>query len=239
MSRPFDLAVIDFEKRRKILRKRLLLISILPLLVAFLVGLKLLSLSIISSIAKNSYNLGDYSGAAKTYEALLLANWIESYKAPFNTGTSLIGAGDYVSAQKRLEEALPLAPPNRYCDVAVNLSLAIEKQADVKKSEKKWDDAIALYSQASEVLTPCSERKAGTAKERLIEKSNATKRERNNEKVNDSDNQQEDKPQDPVEVEDQLEKLKQQNIENNKKRQESIRQTQKDVNDRSYDSKPW
>jgi hypothetical protein len=334
------MSIIDFENRRKARRKRLLLISTLPMLIIFVIGIKFLSLPILSGIALNSYKIGEYDRAAGTYQMLLFTNWFESYKAPFNAGTSLIGQGEYKSAEENLKQALPLAPPERECDVRVNLSYAIEKQADAKLAEKKYDEAITLYSLATETVAfgGCidrqnsqeeseddkenkesgdeesgenkkqkdgqaesedgqepedgengdkegeksgadnkdsedsgnkpsdeakknsqeekesnqskiderekqSQKKAAEAGKRLQEKSNDAKRQRNNENnnQNNNDDDSDQSNEDPAQLEKKLENLKNQNVEQNKKRLQSQRQSEQwDKRDNSYNyEKPW
>lgn len=150
--RPFDLARLDTEGRRKRLRKKLLLYS-LPIVVLVLpMALKLTSLSFVTAVASSQYDTEKFDESSRTFKGLLWLNVIESYKAHYNYGSSLVMAKQYEKAQAALERALLGAPVEYECFVRLNLVYAYKLPADQAMEQKDYEQAIILYDKVKAVV---------------------------------------------------------------------------------------
>lgn len=128
-------------------RRRLLLGSALPVLVAVALAVKLLSVGYLGGEAAGSFGRGDQAALASAASGLGLANIVERHKAPFAAADALVLGGDYGGARALFEAALADAPPADECKVRVNLVLSIERLAD-KAAEPAGSGAEAdrLYA---------------------------------------------------------------------------------------------
>ena len=151
-QRPFDLKKLDFEAIRLARRRKLLLYSLPVASIAIVICLKMLSVPVLSSIAHLSYEKSQYKSSGQLLYPLYVANWLESYKLPFNHGNSLFKQGDYQAAEGRYREALKSVPKEQECSVRINLSLSLAAQADTLMSDKAYDNAIVLYDDMKAVL---------------------------------------------------------------------------------------
>jgi hypothetical protein len=155
-------AVPGRDKHR---RRRLLLLSAAPVLVAVALAVKLLSVGYLGSEAAASFGRGDQAGAASAASGLGIANVVERHKAPFAAGDALVLSGDFSGARKLFEASLADAPPADECKVRVNLVLSIERLADAEtaaadaarpadaaKSAQSAADASRLYDEGLEVI---------------------------------------------------------------------------------------
>ncbi|MEO8863164.1 MAG: tetratricopeptide repeat protein, partial [Candidatus Saccharimonadales bacterium] len=151
-NQPFDLNKMDFDTIRLKRRRRLLLRSLPFTVIALIIGIKLVSLSALTSWGIKAYSTKDYSASASRLKPLLFINRMERYKAPFNEGTALLQAGKYQEAQKQLEESLKYVPDKKECTVRINLAISLEMQADLLAGNQKYDQAIIVYDQAKAVI---------------------------------------------------------------------------------------
>lgn len=151
-QRPFDLGKLDFNGIRLRRRKRLLLYSLPFCIVLLIAAVKFLSIPILSAVAQNQYNHGQYSHAGTSLSPLHIANWFESYKAPFNHGNSLYKKGDFAEAEQLFRKALESVPEEDECNVRINLALSIEAQADAAVENKDLNEAILRYDEVKAVL---------------------------------------------------------------------------------------
>lgn len=117
-------------RRRR--RQLLLLWSALPVIVAMCFSAKLLSLGIFTGQATRAFEARDTGAAASASAGLRAANLIETHKAAFAEGDSLVLAGDFAGARQRFEEALALTGPRDECVIRVNLVLSIERLGDAR-----------------------------------------------------------------------------------------------------------
>lgn len=111
-------------------RRRLLLWSALPVLLALLLAAKLLSAAWFSSQASGAFARGDAPAVESAAAVLGVANFLEPHKAPFAAGDALALRGDYTAARTAFEAALDAAPPADECRVRANLALSIERLGD-------------------------------------------------------------------------------------------------------------
>ncbi len=178
----FDPSIIDQEKVRKLKRKRLFKIFILPIILLFLAGVFLLRTGIFNLTYHAEYSAQNYSLAHSYTGIQEFANIISSYIVFFDRGDALFKSGDYASAENAFRASLKENPPSvELCKVYVNLSLSIEKQGDEKSRNNNYDKALTLYSSAESILynNNCaskfssgngSDPRAEIAKKRVIEK---------------------------------------------------------------------
>lgn len=134
--------------RRKLRRRRMLLVSAAPGLLAVALAVKLLSAGYLGGQAVEAFTHGDQSGVASAAAGMGTANVVERHKAPFAAGNALTLEGDYAGARTLFETALADAPHADECKVRVNLVLSIEKLAD--KSAESADagtEAARLYGE--------------------------------------------------------------------------------------------
>lgn len=111
-------------------RQLLLLWSALPVILAMCFSAKLLSLGIFAGQAARAFEVQDAGAAAAASAGLRAANLIETHKAAFAEGDSLVLAGDFAGARQRFEEALARTGPRDECVIRVNLVLSIERLGD-------------------------------------------------------------------------------------------------------------
>lgn len=178
----FDPSIIDQEKVRKLKRKRLFRIFMLPIILLFVIGAFLLRTGFFNLAYHAEYNAQNYSLARSYTNIQEFANIISSYVIFFDRGDALFKSGDYTGAENAFRMSLKENPPNtELCKVYVNLSLSIEKQGDEKSRNDNYDDAMILYSSAESILysNNCASKfssgngsndRAEVAKKRIIEK---------------------------------------------------------------------
>ena len=143
----------------------------LPAVVLFVAaGVFLLLLWIWSLTAKGAYADADHRGAVTSYhrQAQVSEVFPQSWKGPYNEGTSTLALAEYDGAVELLKVALDKAPvaPVREdgskdpaapeCLVRTNLSLAYEGQADQLRTNGDQDGAITTYNLAMDTIGPCS-----------------------------------------------------------------------------------
>lgn len=131
-------------------RRRLLLWSALPSLLALAVAAKLLGAAWSGGQAADAFARNDAPAAASAAAALGAANFLERHKAPFAAGDALVLRGDFAGARTAFEAALADAPPADQCPVRVNLVLSIERLGDAAAAGDGADGATGarLYAEA-------------------------------------------------------------------------------------------
>lgn len=151
-QRPFDLSKLDFDGIRLRKRKKLLLWSLPVSLMLLVIAIKLISVPIISSVAKSNFLNKRYYESTQILEPLYAGNWLEPYKLYYNQANGFYMSAMYIEAELGYREALKTVPREFECYVRVNLALSIEAQADVYFQEKKLDESILRYDEAKAVL---------------------------------------------------------------------------------------
>jgi tetratricopeptide (TPR) repeat protein len=148
-NRPFDLGKLEFDKRRKEKRKKLLLFALPGVALLLVIGLLLILPTAITSIAKKNFDKGEYAKAASGVSLLGFVNLIEPYKAHYNHGTSLSAKGDYDAAIQELESALAFTDDKEVvCVITYNLVLTMEGSGDSMLKQANLSGAITLYTRA-------------------------------------------------------------------------------------------
>ncbi|MEC5179506.1 hypothetical protein [Arthrobacter sp. CG_A4] len=140
-------------------RRRLLLWSALPVLLALALAAKLLAAAWFGGQAAAAFARNDAPAAGSAASALAFANILEPHKAPFAAGDALALRGDYAGARTAFEAALDGAPPEDECRVRVNLSLSIERLGDAASAAGAasagtdgTDDGVRLLEEALAVV---------------------------------------------------------------------------------------
>ncbi|MGP4032209.1 hypothetical protein [Pseudarthrobacter sp. 1C304] len=111
-------------------RRHLLLWSTIPVLLALLVAVKLLSAAWFAGRAGDAFSRADVPAAESAASALGFANILEPHKAPFAAGDAMALRGEYGGARGAFEAALAAAPPADECRIRANLALSIERLGD-------------------------------------------------------------------------------------------------------------
>jgi len=135
------------------LRRRLLLVGLVPLLLVALVGLKVVLMLGHDRDGRAAYGRDDHGPAAEAFAGNSTLNVVETWVAPFDEGTSLLADGEYDDALRRLDAALDHAPAEQRCTVLVNVALAhealgdaAEENDDAATARERWEagrDALA------------------------------------------------------------------------------------------------
>lgn len=95
----------------------------------------------------------DYAGAQSWFEKTLLLNWFDPWLAHYNTGVAMYYQQNWSGAQGQFETALGLAPDNKKCQVALNLSWTLEGKGDSLASVGDLSNAALSWAQAKDVVT--------------------------------------------------------------------------------------
>ena len=156
----------DPERARRRRRRILLLASIPVVIFALLVAGKLISVTVINQSALAQYARGDFEDSADQWSGMLEFNLVETWIPFFNRGVATAADEEYIPAIEDFEKALALAPDDRRCEVALNLSLGWEKLADGYAAAGYFTGAALLYETAVDVLADAGE---GCTEEQLEE----------------------------------------------------------------------
>ena len=133
---------------RKVLRRRLVLLSILPALVLLAIGAKLVTMVAYGSAATSDYLDFDSRGLADDVRMLKSVNVIDSYKAYFADGDRYVLDGKLGDAQAEFTTSLSLVDPEDSCPVRINLEVVLETQGDLKSANAHRDEAKPLWQEA-------------------------------------------------------------------------------------------
>lgn len=152
-----DPALLNQDKIRLHRRKRLIVISIVPVVILFIIALFFIRTSIYNIVLSIDQNTKSYSSISAINNFQKVGNMIEPYLAYYNGGTFMLynasSVSDLTSAEAEFRESLKNDPPEQLlCDIYVNLSYSIELQADAEMSEKTYDRALVLYNRAEGLL---------------------------------------------------------------------------------------
>ncbi|WP_285240138.1 hypothetical protein [Pseudarthrobacter sp. MEB009] len=138
--------------RRPGKRRRLLLVSALPVLLVLVIAAKLVSVSLIADAAAGAFGRGDSAGVSSAARGLLTGNVIEPHKAVFAAGDGEVLAGNFAAAREHFQAALELNPGPDECKVRVNLVLATERlsegAADPAQKHQLLTEALAAVEQS-------------------------------------------------------------------------------------------
>lgn len=111
-------------------RRRLLVLGAVPSVVALVVALGLWLLVHGNAAAREDWQDGKYSDARSAFEGAHDLGVVTPWVSPFNAGTAAYGEKEFKAAVAHFETALDLVPPERACDVRIDLALTHEAIAD-------------------------------------------------------------------------------------------------------------
>jgi|GEM_PF-3063641 len=134
------------------LRRRLMLWGIPGAVLLLLVAAKLVSMSIVGAETVRLYEAKDYEGALNSASQQHVLNVIETWKAPYDTGTSYLQLGVNDRARDDLTAALGLATGADRCPVRANLAIAHERLGDALHEAGDEDGARGEWQQGLELL---------------------------------------------------------------------------------------
>jgi hypothetical protein len=137
---------------RLVLRKRLILFSAPPALVALVLAVKLISVVVAGNSAVTNFRDGDGDALAGDSATLNALNVVERAKAPFTAGTAAVLQGRLDEAEARFSDALSLTSPEESCPVLVNVELVRERRGDVDGWEGRTDSARTRYQSALDLV---------------------------------------------------------------------------------------
>lgn len=137
-STKFDLSLLDYESRRHAKRKKLLIRSILPVIIAISIGLWLTAPYVFTAQAIDQYSRGNNDAAQSWVQPLLITS-PDRFVALFDNGTNNIQLKNYTLAEEQLGQALTIAPEYALCMTAQNLAYSL-----MKHKEARADDAQAV-----------------------------------------------------------------------------------------------
>ncbi|MDN4517419.1 hypothetical protein JN086_04375 [Mycolicibacterium austroafricanum] len=134
------------------LRRRLLMASAPPALVAVVVAVKLISVVVVGNSAQTHYASGDIGALSDDVSLLRILDVVQ----PANTAST---AGGLAVLQDRLQEAdaqftdaLTRTAADRSCPVRVNLALVREREGDIDAWEARLESARQRYESALAVI---------------------------------------------------------------------------------------
>lgn len=174
----------DRDERRLLLRRRLYLAGLLPLLAAVLLAAKVGLMLVHDHQGRGAYDEGRWDPAGQSFAANRTLNLFEPWLAPFNEGAARYRAGDLGAAADRFEEALPLAPSDRECTVRVNLAIVWEAVGDRAAEDEDLEEAVRTWRVGRDVLATgdCPQETAravdGRLEKRLARADRAQRRDR-------------------------------------------------------------
>lgn len=146
---PFDLNKLDYEAIRRRNRRKLLLWSLAPVIIVFLVALWFILPMTLTHQAIGEYKHGNHS-AARNWLTPLTWTSPDPFVIAFNSGTVDTKLGKYVVAESELSRALAIASKPRKCMAAQNLVASL--QAHAKTLQAKPKEADAYNAKASKII---------------------------------------------------------------------------------------
>lgn len=134
------------------LRRRLLVYSAPPTLLALLVAVKLISVVLAGDSAVSAFTRGDANAMRVDAAILGMANAVEPARAPFAAGVAAVLGDRLDEADNHFTAALARTDFDRSCPVRVNLELVRETQGDRAAAAGDRARAEAHYASALSVV---------------------------------------------------------------------------------------
>lgn len=136
---------------RKVLRRRLIVFSILPAVLLVGIAVKLITMVVYGSSARSDYLAYNSYGLADDVRTLKSFNVIDSYKPYFADGDRYVLEGKLAEAESEFKRSLSLVSQARSCPVRINLEVVLETLGDLKNADKHRDEAKSLWTEALKV----------------------------------------------------------------------------------------
>lgn len=146
---PFDLNKMDYKAVSKLKRKKLLVYSVVPVALVFLLAMWFILPQLLTHKAIGDYKQGNYKGARRWLAPLTWSS-PEPFVAAFNSGTADTKLAKYDRAEKELTRAVAIAPKEKVCMAAQNLVFSIKDHAGTYKEKSK--EATELLTKAKLVV---------------------------------------------------------------------------------------
>lgn len=132
-------------------RRRLLWWTALPGLLLFLLGVHLAALNSNFADAMAHYEADEAARAYLEFGDMRSPNFVDPWKAHFNTGTAAYANDSHFAAASSLEKALESVPAEHRCDVQTNLSLTYEALGDRYRERGDAELEWAIAQAAAEI----------------------------------------------------------------------------------------
>jgi uncharacterized membrane protein YgcG len=133
---------------RKVLRRRLILFSVLPAVVLVAIAVKLVTMVVYGYSARSHYLSYDSYGLADDVQMLKSLNVIDSYKPYFAEGDRYLLEGKLADAESEFKKSLSLVNQKRSCPVRINLEVVLETLGDLRNADKHRDEAKPFWTEA-------------------------------------------------------------------------------------------
>ncbi|MBN7297894.1 hypothetical protein, partial [Mycobacteroides abscessus] len=133
---------------RKVLRRRLVALSVLPALLLLGFAVKLIVMVSTGYAAQSHYLAYDSYSLRDDVRILKSWNIIDSYKAYFTEGDRYVLEGRLAEAETEFKESLKRVDPPESCPVRINLEVVLETRGDLKSADHKRDDAKKFWEEA-------------------------------------------------------------------------------------------
>ena len=136
-NKPFDLDKINYDKQRRLMRRKLIRRSSPAIVVVFLLILWFGLPTPLTFLAIEQYEKTAY-GPARSWLSPLTYTSPEPFVIAFNSGTIDTKLGKYDQAETELSRAVSIAPEDKLCMAAQNLAVALQSHAkSIEKSNSK------------------------------------------------------------------------------------------------------
>lgn len=133
---------------RKVLRRRLVALSVLPALLLLGFAVKLIVMVSTGYAAQSHYLAYDSYSLRDDVRILKSWNIIDSYKAYFTEGDRYVLEGRLAEAETEFKESLKRVDPPESCPVRINLEVILETRGDLKSADRKREDAKKFWEEA-------------------------------------------------------------------------------------------
>jgi tetratricopeptide (TPR) repeat protein len=169
------------DHHRLRVRRRLLVLGLLPLLLALALCLKVGVMLGFDERGRSAFAEGRFEDAGDAFGVNERLNLFEPWVSRFDEGTADYALADFASARTLLESALLVVPDHAQCLVRVNLALTLEGLGDADladgrrdRAETSWREGIAVLDEggcrSADVEAGADTEAARTVATRLTEK---------------------------------------------------------------------
>ncbi len=150
-NQAFDLSKMDYRSARLRLRKRLLLLSIVPLVILSLIGAWLCTVYMLNTMARSA-NAHQQFSAANSYMNAIRLPAPEAFVITYNRATVKSQNGQFEAAETDYVKALASAPSDKECMVRVNYELSTEASAQKALNGGNYQEALTKLQKALSML---------------------------------------------------------------------------------------
>ena len=136
---------------RKVLRRRLIVFSVVPAVLLVAIAVKLMAMVVYGNSARSHYLDYDSYSLSDDVRKLKSLNVIDSYKPYFADGDRYVLEGKLADAESEFKKSLSLVSQERSCPVRINLEVVLEALGDLKYADQHRDQAKPLWIEALKV----------------------------------------------------------------------------------------